>query len=381
MPYGSYTDDAAREWGGRRATALRAAAVADVESAVLGSIEDDAQRAARLSAILATPTAAVRDAKPAAGRFPVVLHVPGATTQSVLLEYLASHGYVVLSVPLYNAAPAFQGRADHTPASLLDTTEDLAWMLGEAERLPSADVSRAAAIGMFAQAGLALQMRGTPLAAIACLECGDNETLKPLPFYDPARVRIPVLELRSSSWNGAMDQAPFTQGLRAATRYVGRFTSLGHPDFFPFAKLAGQPTASRHDAVAVVARAFLDATLKGDAHATAFLQSGGPLPGLPADSLQLRVLGAEDLPPTAAEFLGWLRFGDMYRVRAAWDRFGAALVERDRMFAAVLFLARDGAPQAADAVAMFRRGFPLGDDVRRREQEEMLTRLLGERTR
>jgi hypothetical protein len=305
--------------------------------------------------------------------------VPGAVTQSILLEYLASHGYVVMSVPLYNAAPAFEGRADNTPASLLDTTEDLAWMLDEAARLPGADVSRAAAIGMFAQAGLALQMRGTPLAAIACLECGDNEALRPLPFFDAARVRIPIMELRSSFWTGAPDQAPFTKELRAAPRYVGRLTTIEHPDFFPFAKLSGEARASRHDAVALLTRRFLDATLKDDAGATAFLRSAGPLPGMPAGALQMRVVGAEDVAPTAAEFLGWLRFGDMDRARAAWERFGAALVARDRMFATVLFLARDGAPHAADAVAMFRRGFPLGDDPRRREQEEMLTRWLAAR--
>jgi hypothetical protein len=51
------------------------------------------------------------------------------------------------------------------------------------------------------------------------------------------------------------------------------------------------------------------------------------------------------------------------------------------MFAIVLFLARDGAPHADEAAAMFRQGFPLDGDGRRQEQEQMLRRLLDDRSR
>src|SRR5262245_53584199 len=50
--------------------------------------------------LLATTTFAVKDAPPARGRFPVVIHHPGLSgvpdDSSVLCELLASHGYVVL---------------------------------------------------------------------------------------------------------------------------------------------------------------------------------------------------------------------------------------------------------------------------------------------
>ena len=377
MPYRGYLDDVAREWGGARAEELRAAAIGDLTGAALGSVESDGARAERLATLLETPTAAIRDAAPASGRFPLVLHVPGALTQSILLEYLASQGYVVMSVPLYNSAPAYLGRGDHSPASLLDTTEDLACVLDEAARVPFADVSRTAAIGMFAQAGLALQMRGAPLAAVACLECGDSATLTSLPFHDPSRVRIPVLELRSATAGGAMS---FTTGLRAATRYAARFTVLQHSDFFPFATLAApRGHTSGYEAVVLLARQFLDSALKGDEAATRLPpRRAATSRGFRRVRSRCAITDAEVVPPTTAEFLGWLRFGDIERARAAWDHYGAALTSRDRMFAVVLFLARDRAPHAAQAAAMFRRGFPVGDDARRREQEAMLTRLLGE---
>jgi hypothetical protein len=58
--------------------------------------------------ILATPSAAVRNATPASGKFPLIFWTHRyATTieQSVLNEYLASHGFVVAYAPESGAPP------------------------------------------------------------------------------------------------------------------------------------------------------------------------------------------------------------------------------------------------------------------------------------
>ena len=75
------------------------AAVTGEDSALSGAVADE---------ILALPMAAGRDAAPASGRFPLVLwtHCYGTTAaQSVLSEYLASHGFVVVFAPEPTAPP------------------------------------------------------------------------------------------------------------------------------------------------------------------------------------------------------------------------------------------------------------------------------------
>ena len=60
--------------------------------------------AAAFDRFLAAKTIAVKDAPAAVGRFPVVIYHPGLggsyEDNSVLFEYLASHGYLVLSSAL-----------------------------------------------------------------------------------------------------------------------------------------------------------------------------------------------------------------------------------------------------------------------------------------
>src|SRR5579862_2051344 len=56
----------------------------------------------QLKRILNTRTAAIKDAMPEAGAFPLVMNIPfGIRGQSIISEYLASHGYVVASIPLF----------------------------------------------------------------------------------------------------------------------------------------------------------------------------------------------------------------------------------------------------------------------------------------
>ena len=389
MPYEGYFADAALDWGAapERISYLRRHTREGFRAGALnpsfpGALTDEA-----FDSILRTPTHVGREAQPSAGRFPVLLHahMQGALHQSVMLEYLASHGYVVLSVSTYNSSPAFYGRGDDTAEALLNLTEDFALMLAEARKLPFADSTRSAAVGMLAQAGLALQMKSAPLAAIACVEClGYGDALQRLPFFDPRAVRVPVLELISSSHEDSTtgQASSYVDRFTSATRYVGRFSGVAHSDFYPFPRIADPATPhERHDAILLTTRRFLDAVLKGDGAGRAFVDRSGPIAGMPADFLRIRISPPERAMPTEAEFLAWLRYGEMTRAAEAWERFGPALASRSRMFTTVLFLARDNEPHADEAVRMFRAGFPAGRDASTARQDELLSRVLEQRPR
>jgi hypothetical protein len=385
MPYEGYFDDASFDWGGDSSAVRylsdqlrRGFQSGSLNPSFPGRLSDE-----QFAAILRTPTRVLRDATPAPGRFPVILHAHsnGVLHQSVMLEYLASQGYVVMSVSMYNSAPAFYGRGDATPDALLNLAEDFSLMLGLARSMENAEASRAAAVGMLAQAGLAMQMKAAPLAAVACIEClGYGESLQKLPFYDPRVVRIPILELINSRHEDETtgQGKTFIDLFRSSTRYIGRSTDLAHSDFYPFPKIANPGTAhAKHDAIVEMTHRFLDATLKGDSSALRLVRAAGPLRGVPEGFLRIREEKPAGIPPTEGEFLGWLRYGEMERARAAWTTFGASLATRGRMFFVVLFLARDGEGHAAEAVAMFRSGFPAAPGTMEARQDAMLTQLLA----
>ncbi|HVS31717.1 MAG TPA: hypothetical protein VMS98_09700 [Thermoanaerobaculia bacterium] len=108
---------------------------------------------AEWESILAVSMASRRDAAPEEGPFPLVLHAGGgATAQGVLFELLASHGYVVVSLPLLGTGPAWHGRGEWTVRAIEEMESDLGHAARWASRLPYVDPRRIAVIGMSAGA-------------------------------------------------------------------------------------------------------------------------------------------------------------------------------------------------------------------------------------
>ena len=99
--------------------------------------------------VLSSPMAAVLDAPPAAARQPLILwstrHATPAA-QSVLSEYLASHGYVVAWVQYAGAdslPPPYDNVAAQRKTEILEAhVADLQWALRELARFPSVDSRR-----------------------------------------------------------------------------------------------------------------------------------------------------------------------------------------------------------------------------------------------
>jgi len=157
--------------------------------------------AAQAAAELAAPMQAVRDAKPAAGKFPVVIYAPsfsaGAAENAELCEYLASHGYVVISSPSMGA----------TTRSMTDNLEgietqaaDIAFLVGYAHTLPQADLGKLAVAG-FSWGGISnvfLAARDSRVKALVNLDGSVRywpEMIEQAKYVQPARVAIPMLFL------------------------------------------------------------------------------------------------------------------------------------------------------------------------------------------
>src|ERR1039457_1464997 len=132
----------------------------------------DEERAA-WDGLLATPVFATLNAPAAAGRFPVAIYHPGLggtfEDNSVACEYLASHGYVVLS-SAYQAADSSMLKIDGDQETSL---EDLGFLLRYASTLSFADVSKVAAMGHSYRSEAMLAWRtgpNSPVDAVVVLD-------------------------------------------------------------------------------------------------------------------------------------------------------------------------------------------------------------------
>jgi dienelactone hydrolase len=124
-------------------------------------------------ALRVEPTMAHFDARPHHGRFPVLLYHPGAAgsleENSVLCEYLASHGYVAIT----SAFPSPDGQhVSNNYGGPQTFWKDLAFLLKHARTLGFADAGNAGAFGhsMGAQYLLEWVGRGSPLRAVVSLD-------------------------------------------------------------------------------------------------------------------------------------------------------------------------------------------------------------------
>jgi dienelactone hydrolase len=292
-------------------------------AAIAGGDPDEELSSAEQAAcdsFLSNRTYASRDARPAEGRFPVVVYHAGLNgsyeDNSVLCEFLASHGYVVLTTAYANA--------DATIATIsydLSTTfADNAVLLRAAAALPFADMNRLAAIGhsFGAQATLAWHAEpNSPLDAAVALDTTVEYGTLDWPGFAPLKLQLtqgrngtaPVLLFASRSGDPKFDT--FDDYLRYAAHYEATVDYLEHQDYISHGAVgktlrldADRAAAVRrsYDRVCLHVWKFLDAYMKEDAQAVAWLQ--GSLAGRDRDeSFQIRFKAGRTAPPTGRQIV------------------------------------------------------------------------------
>lgn len=131
--------------------------------------ELNADQQKKYTAQLNLPIDVVRDAVPLTGKFPLVIYHAGLggtlNDNTILCEYLASHGFVVVS-------GAFQGN-DYKDVDLdwdLERSrKDLDFMLNKIKNLPFIDFAKVAAIGHSYGAQAVLAYRTEDFSPVSCL--------------------------------------------------------------------------------------------------------------------------------------------------------------------------------------------------------------------
>ena len=366
MPFGDYIALKASALGLERATPeRRTEAVESLRQGPLSPFFPDGVSDEDLRRVLGTQTAAIRDAEPEAGPFPLVIHAGfGLMGQSVLLEYLASHGYVVATVPLLGTSPAWYHRGEGTAAAYQAGADDIGFVYGYARQWPFADVTRAAVIGMFSADGLLFQMQHMQLDALAVLDGSYPAALQEVPGFDLDAVRIPILDMPRSDFRASRSML---DSLRYAERYLVRFDSVTHGDFYQFQRIAHPERAAEHVSYHIIARytrAFLDAVLKEAPEAISFLSKDPDEAGAPVGFMTLERRPAVRAAPTQHEFLLLVRQGKIAEARRAWEATYATathrpIVSEEALTTTLFFLRRDrGARASIEAFRILVEIFP-----------------------
>jgi dienelactone hydrolase len=258
------------------------------------------------------PLAATRDSPPVSQRFPVVIYAPsfssGAWENADLCEYLASFGYLVIASP----GMGVQHESTHDLAGANAQAQDISFLIGYGRSLPNADPSHLGVVG-WSWGGLSSLITAAHDDRIQALVDLDGSIrywpgLVKAAGIDPSRMTIPLLYFKSQ--DTIEDQARLEDAYSTAAgpsvlnHWTGgdlisiQMLQMIHPEFgtmvfrnqnfwdHEFDRLRfGDYT--RADGVisfgwmARYTREFLDAYLKQDLAALAFLKSSPSKAGVP----------------------------------------------------------------------------------------------------
>jgi tetratricopeptide (TPR) repeat protein len=231
---------------------------------------------------LETPTASFKDARPAPGRFPVIL-LSGTTitTATVLCEYLASHGYVVMAVPTTDAVIIRQ--ATKPQFAIDDSVRALEYLTAEAYTLPFAEPSKLAVIGVNynSMGALIYQMRNMRAQAVVSINGWEtmrpnNERIFAASYLDRIKMRVPYLNFHLDQPQSGPADLSLIASLKYSERFLlvvdglDHFGLINNPLAFPF---SGTKRKSGYEFLVRSVESFLDRYIKGVISAEQFLRT------------------------------------------------------------------------------------------------------------
>jgi len=270
-------------------------------------------------------TLAVRDAAPADGKYPVVIYAPSfanfAHENLDLCEYLASHGYVVIASRSLGARSVMMtDDIDGIEAQ----AADIAFLANYAHTLQQADIARMAAAG-FSWGGMAnvfAAARSSRFKALVSLDGSIRFHPKiwgAATYVRPARTAVPLLYLGARTPTAeAMERddklgASYINTMGYSDVYVTTAPPMTHRDFSSM-QLRFAPDSAFGDygranvlqayrSTALYARRFLDAYLKNDADALAFLKQSPARHGIGPQTMSMEFYPARSALLGEGDFL------------------------------------------------------------------------------
>lgn len=273
---------------------------------------------------------AVKDAKELAGKFPVVVYAPSFSAMSWenvdLCEYLASHGYVVVASPDRGATSRGM-----TPDLIgIDAqARDISFLIGYAQTMPNADMSEIA-VGGFSWGGISNlfaaardnridalfaldgSMRYFPGLVKTAVDVHPEDMTIPLLFFTEGEISLEdqAREFENKNSEGPSVLNAWTHGDLITVDDMA-LVHVEHSSIYQRNEQAWKGYASDHKGdytradgivgygwVARYTLAFLNAYLKQDAEAMAFLKKTPAENGVPPHMMTVDFRAAKGAPVT-----------------------------------------------------------------------------------
>jgi dienelactone hydrolase len=294
---------------------------------------------------------AVRDARAVAGSFPVVIYAPSfnadASENADLCEYLASHGYIVIASASRGART--RGMTDDVEGVEAQAA-DIAWLASYASTVPGADLNRLAVAG-FSWGGLAnvfAAARSTRIKALVSLDGSVRyypQLIGASGSVTPANTAVPMLSIGarppSMEQLTERDRIPppsFLNKMVFSDVYMASMQPMEHRDFASqsirmstdasFVDYSRDEVRIAYSWTVRYTRTFLDAYLKQDAAALAFLKAKPDANGVPAHLMTMKVRPASATAPSKAGFVTAFKHRHFTDAAAIYD----AMVKSDPGF-------------------------------------------------
>lgn len=327
--------------------------------------------------LLATTTFAVKDAPAASGKYPVILYHPGLggtyEDNSVLFEYLASRGYIVVS----SAYPDPDAHSVLVGGDIAGSFADLDFLATFARALPNADADRLGVMGHSYGAWVSFAWTAnvdSPVRALITLDSGfEYDSLSAGPELlqlhmkrNKRNIRAATLRVASTERKPQFEYLdPY---LTFVPRYEASITSLTHNDYLSHGAIrpdlmpekwpdARKSRRASYDRLSEVIFNFLDASLKQRPEARAFLSQS--VERSASDSrLQLQFKAAAPVPPTQRQMAQSLRQHGADATIAMLRAFPDDLVQSKLVGGIITLLSDDDVKTALASLLVAERTYP-----------------------
>jgi dienelactone hydrolase len=257
-----------------------------------------------------------KNEKAATGKFPVVIYAPSYQASSVenfiLCEFLASHGYLVLSTASRGTDNRFLDGG--TTRDIETQSRDIEFLIAEATALPNADSDNLSLIG-FSFGGISnvlAQMKDERVKALVCLDgtvkyqfeklmasSYGNMDKVDVPFMFMAQKDIPMPVMLAENIDTTLNRKfVFFDSLKYSQAYYLKFNQLTH-SYFSSMGILFQDRDLRQDKsddeiigsykwVCQYTLSFLNAFCKTDEEALKFLNRDPTENGVAADVISIK---------------------------------------------------------------------------------------------
>lgn len=267
--------------------------------------------------ILQAKTNVVKDAIIAKDSFPVIIYGAGSQGESfensILCEYLASYGYLVLASP---AVGPIEHKTIIDAVGLEAEARDMEFLIAQSQAFPEADLSKLGLMG-WSWGGLSamlVQMRNPNVDAVVSLDgsiATHEDKLNKTTFAEVNRIRVPVMYMSSHSLTPRVKS--FIEKVSYSNSFLLDFNELNHPDFSSYnfivrnfaksLKDAEKKKQQSYELICQFSLRFFDAQLKSDSQGKSFIENDS----VGKDLLAISRKRSLPLPPTQEEFFAIIR--------------------------------------------------------------------------